>query len=89
MGQTDIRLTQPAEAKIEGIVVQKQTGQPVAGVTLLVTYAGNRPLDGYDPVRVNADGTFTVPALPAGQYSLQLATLRKTDWPTGWRRRCP
>lgn len=82
VGQTDIRLTQPAEAKIEGVVVQKQTGQPVAGVTLLVMYAQNRALDGCDPVRVREDGTFTVPALPAGQYSLQLATLRDglADW---------
>ena len=82
VGQTDIRLTQPTEAKIEGVVIQKQTGQPVAGVTLLVMYAQNRALDGHDPIRVNADGTFTLPALSAGQYSLQLATLRDglADW---------
>ncbi|MBM4027170.1 MAG: redoxin domain-containing protein [Planctomycetes bacterium] len=76
VGQTDVRLTQPAETRIEGNVVQKPTGQPVAGLTLLVTYAGNRLLDGHDPVRVNTDGTFTIPALPGGDYSLQLATPR-------------
>ncbi len=82
VGQTDIRLTQPVEAKIEGVVVQKQTGQPVAGGTLTVTYSGNRTLDGYDPVRVGADGTFSLPALPAGEYALQMATPRgkAADW---------
>ncbi len=79
VGQTDIRLTQPAEAKIEGTVVQKQTGQPVAGITLIVTYAGSQPLDGYEPTDSNTDGTFRLPALPAGQYGLHPRS-KSADW---------
>jgi protocatechuate 3,4-dioxygenase beta subunit len=79
-GQTDIRVTQPAEARLEGVVLQKQTGHAVAGVTLVITYAPNRSIEGYAPVDVSADGTFTMPALPAGQYALQLAT-RKGELP--------
>jgi len=82
VGQTDIRLIQPVEAKIEGSTVQKPTGQPVAGITLVVTYAGGRVLDGYEPVRVSDNGTFALPALPAGDYLLQVAAPRdkSTDW---------
>lgn len=82
VGQPDIRLTQPVEAKIEGSVVQSRTGQPVTGITLAVTYGNNRPLDGYDPIPVKADGTFTMAALPAGQYALQLA--RSSAAPAQW-----
>jgi uncharacterized GH25 family protein len=73
VGQTDIRLTQPVEARIAGVVIQKETGQPVAGAKLAVTYANNRLLDGHEMVRAEPDGTFTVPALPAGEYTLRLA----------------
>jgi uncharacterized GH25 family protein len=82
VGRMDLRLVQPVEAKVEGAVVQKQTGQPVAEVTLVVTYGVNRPLDGFDPVRAKADGTFVVPALPAGAYVLQVAAARgkEVNW---------
>jgi protocatechuate 3,4-dioxygenase beta subunit len=79
-GQTDIRVTQPVEARLQGVVVQKQTGQAVGGITLVMTYAPNRSIEGYAPIDVSADGTFTMPALPAGQYALQLAT-RKGELP--------
>jgi protocatechuate 3,4-dioxygenase beta subunit len=82
VGQTDIRLVQRAEAKIEGAVVQKQTGQPVGGITLVVVRSGNEPLQGYAGVDVGADGTFTMPGLPAGQYALQIAPRKggAVDW---------
>ncbi|MCU0913330.1 MAG: carboxypeptidase regulatory-like domain-containing protein [Planctomycetes bacterium] len=81
-GQTDIRIAQPVEAKIEGVIIQKQTKQPVGGLTLRLIYAGNRPLDGHDAIAVQADGTFAALALPAGQYALQLVTPRNglADW---------
>jgi uncharacterized GH25 family protein len=81
-GQMDIRLTQPVEAKIEGVVVEKQTGQSVGGVTLVVTHAANRPLEGCEPVTIGADGRFTLRALPAGEYALQLGTPlgRPREW---------
>ncbi len=82
VGRMDLRLVLPVEARVEGAVVQKQTGQPVAGVTLVATYGVDRPLDGFDPVRAKADGTFVVPALPAGAYVLQVAAARgkEVDW---------
>ncbi len=82
VGQTDIRLTQPVEARIEGIVTQKNTSQPVPGVKLAVACANNRLLDGHEMVRAESDGTFTVPALPAGEYTLQLAwrSGESPDW---------
>jgi len=81
-GQTEIRLTQPVEAKIEGVIAQKQTGQPVGGLTLRVISAGNRSLDGHDAIESKADGTFAVPALAAGQYTLLLVMPgdRPADW---------
>lgn len=73
VGRTDIRLVQPVESRIEGIVVQKGADTPVGGVGLAVIGADNRPLDGYDQtVQSGPDGSFSISALPAGEYGLQL-----------------
>ena len=81
-GQTDIRITQPTEARIEGIVVDKDSGQPVAEVKLMVRKGRNQRLYGQDVITSRKDGTFSVPALPAGSYLLQFATPREglADW---------
>ncbi|MBP7049452.1 MAG: carboxypeptidase regulatory-like domain-containing protein [Phycisphaerae bacterium] len=75
VGRTDVRIIQPVESRIEGIVVQKGADTPVGGVGLTVTGADNRPLDGYDQtVQSGPDGRFSVSALPAGEYRLQLTS---------------
>jgi uncharacterized GH25 family protein len=82
-GQADIRLTQPEEAKIEGIVVDKNTGKPAGCVKLMVTQDRNPPLYGQESI-VNSkeDGTFSINALCTGRHILQLAAPTKglADW---------
>lgn len=72
VGRTDLHLVQPVESRIEGIVVRKETGTPVPGVALALANADTPSLDGHDQTTESRpDGTFSVPALPAGQYRLQ------------------
>ncbi len=71
-GQADIRLVVPPEAKIEGVVVAKTDGKPVAGVELMA-----RPDQQGLPLLAEriasaADGTFSIGGLAAGSYSVQL-----------------
>ena len=82
-GQADIRLTQPEEAKIEGIVVEKDTGKPAGGVNLMVTQDRNLPLYGQESVvSSKEDGTFSINALSTGRHILQLAAPNQglADW---------
>ena len=82
-GQADIRLTQPEEAKIEGIVVEKDAGKPAGGVKLIVTQDRNPPLYGQESVvSSKEDGTFSINALSTGRHILQLAAPREglADW---------
>jgi protocatechuate 3,4-dioxygenase beta subunit len=81
-GQTDIKLVLPNEARIEGTVKAKDTGEPIAGVNLIVMQQVNRPIPGQGPVSTKKDGTFTVNALPAGSYQVQLVRSRET--PSEW-----
>jgi len=67
-GQTDIKITMPVEAKIEGKVVNKRTGEGVAGVTL-------RVIPHFTPVfferylcTTKEDGTFNIGGLRSGKY---------------------
>ncbi len=71
-GQEGIKLTLPAEASIEGIVVEKAGGKPVAGVTLIAqpTQQGLPFLT--EPVTSAQDGTFFIGGLSADSYTLQL-----------------
>jgi protocatechuate 3,4-dioxygenase beta subunit len=81
-GQTGIKLTQPIEAKIEGMVVEKATGKPVAGIRIMATQGQNRPNFGLEPVVSGEAGTFSINALPAGKHTLQLVSKSNgsADW---------
>ncbi len=81
-GQADIKLVLPIEAKIQGVVVDAQSGNPVAGVKLLALQEQNRPSFGQEPVVSNADGTFTFAGLPAGAQYLTVVPPKEgmTDW---------
>jgi len=75
-GQEDIKIEMPREARIEGIVVQKDSGKSVAGVMLLASAPEQ------EPVTSKEDGTFSINALYSGKYLLRLATTRENlaDW---------
>jgi protocatechuate 3,4-dioxygenase beta subunit len=81
-GQIDIRLIQPVEAKIEGMVIEKATGKPVAGIRIMATQGQNRPNFGFEPAVSGKDGAFSVNALAAGRQIVQLMSKRDglADW---------
>jgi len=81
-GQTDIKLVLPAEARIEGIVVQKSTGKPVGGVQLIARSEQDLGYFRNKPLVSNEDGTFSLNALASDRYTLGLATSRDelADW---------
>ena len=83
-GQTDIELIQPVEAKIEGMVVEKASGKPVAGIQIMVTRGQNQPNFGRKPVVSGEDGTFSVNALEPGKHILMTVTPtgKTADWIT-------
>jgi protocatechuate 3,4-dioxygenase beta subunit len=76
-GQMDIKLTQPIESKIAGIVVEKGANRPVSDVRLITMRDWNRPDFGQEGVVSKADGTFTVDGLTAGRHILQLVMPRE------------
>ncbi len=80
VGQTDIRLTQPMESRIEGQVTSD--GKAVEGIGLMVTNASNRSMAGHKPVISDADGRFTFDALTEGAYVIQIVQPREglSDW---------
>ena len=82
LGQAGIKLALPAEARIQGTVLVKDTGNPVAGTKLMVTTQENRPLFGQQPVVSKDDGTFSIDALAAGNYLVQLVSPQEgpADW---------
>lgn len=68
-GQKDIKLLLPLESRIEGIVVEKETGKPVAGAKVMVTQESSiLPLMGTAPVTSNEGGAFSIDALAAGRH---------------------
>ncbi|HUW19983.1 MAG TPA: carboxypeptidase regulatory-like domain-containing protein [Sedimentisphaerales bacterium] len=71
-GCEDIKIEMPVEAKVEGVVVEKNTGKPVGGVRVMVTRGRNRPNFGQEPVVSTKDGTFRIEGLVAGEHLLQL-----------------
>jgi protocatechuate 3,4-dioxygenase beta subunit len=81
-GQTDIKLVLPLEAKIEGIVVQKSNGKPVGGVKLIARSEQGTGYFRTTPFASNEDGKFTLNALAADRYILQLVQPRQdlVDW---------
>ena len=81
-GQTDIKLVLPVEAKIEGVVVEKNSGKPVGGVS--VRCASGQEL-GYfrpKPLVSKEDGTFRIDALIATNYVVEHIQLSEElpDW---------
>ena len=81
-GQSDIKITQPVEAKIEGVVVEKASGKPVGGVRIMAIRGRNQPSFGSEPVVSKEDGTFDIDALAPGEYLLQVPTAlrEEADW---------
>ena len=81
-GQTDIKLTLPIEARIEGSVVEKASGKPAAGIHIMVLRGRNQPNFGLEPVISGDDGTFSVRALGSGTHIVQIAapTEKLADW---------
>ena len=81
-GETDIKLTMPLQATIEGIVVEKGTDKPAAGVKLIVMRGQNQPNFGMKPVISEDDGTFVFRALTGGEHVVQLVPVREelADW---------
>jgi type II secretory pathway component GspD/PulD (secretin)/beta-lactamase regulating signal transducer with metallopeptidase domain len=75
-GQTDIKITMPIEARIEGKVVNKRTGAGIPGVTL-------RVIPHFTPVfferylcTTKEDGTFNIGGLRSGKYMIRRVVAR-------------
>ncbi|HCO95027.1 MAG TPA: hypothetical protein DIU00_13920 [Phycisphaerales bacterium] len=81
-GQKDIKLVQPVEAKIEGIVVEKSSGKPMAGVEVMVRKEQDLADIRHKPAISNADGAFSINSLAPDRYILELVRPRETqpDW---------
>jgi len=77
-GQKDIKLVLPAEAKIEGRVVEKSTGKPVDSVQ--IRYTNGVEVGYFRPKALTSkeDGTFRIDALAAIQCTLELVQPRET-----------
>ncbi|UCF14897.1 MAG: carboxypeptidase regulatory-like domain-containing protein, partial [Phycisphaerales bacterium] len=56
VGQKNIRVILPEEAKIEGVVLENETGKPVGGIKLVVKDDRNRSAQ--EPFPSKEDGTF-------------------------------
>lgn len=81
-GQTDIEIVMPVEAKIEGTVVEKTSGKPVAGIKMMAV-KGSRPQPFSQEIYISKeDGTFNIDSLPAGVYKIQLVPSSEgtDDW---------
>ena len=81
-GQKDIKLVQPVEAKIEGVVVEKSSGKPMAGVEVMVRKEQDLADIRHKPVISNADGTFSIGSLAPDRYIVELVRPQETqpDW---------
>ena len=77
-GQEDIEITLPAEAKIEGRVIEKATGEPVPGIKLIAFQGEHQPFTGQEPVISQKDGTFTIGGLCPGKQLVRAVT--GEDW---------
>jgi protocatechuate 3,4-dioxygenase beta subunit len=71
-GQSDIKLVQPVEAKIEGTVVDKASGRGVGDVRLMLMSENRIPWLGTESVISKADGTFSFDSLSPGVYILKI-----------------
>ncbi len=67
-GQTDIKITMSIEAKIKGKVVNKKTGEGIAGVTLAVVPHFTSVFFERYLCTTKEDGTFDIGGLRSGKY---------------------
>ncbi|MHC4166380.1 MAG: hypothetical protein ACYSWQ_05440, partial [Planctomycetota bacterium] len=71
-GQSGIRLTLPPEARIEGTAVEAGSGEPVAGVEVVVRRRQESRLFRRKPVAADANGKFSIGALISETYVLEV-----------------
>jgi len=69
IGKTDIRLVLAPEGRVEGKVIDKATGEPVAGVKIKAV-AANNPLTFDEPVISDAQGKFAIGGLTSVGHRL-------------------
>jgi len=67
-GQEGIKLTLPVEARIEGTVVEKAGGKPIAGAQVIAQPVQRGLPSLYEPAASAQDGAFSLGGLPAGDY---------------------
>lgn len=81
-GQAGIKVTLPAEARIEGTVVEKAGGRPVGGIQVVAQPVLRGLPSLHEPVTSAPDGTFNIGALSADDYMLVLlrGTTEVPDW---------
>jgi len=81
-GQKDIKLIQPIEARIDGIVVEKGSSKPMAGVEVMVRKEQDLADIRQKPVVSNTDGTFSINSLAPDRYILELVRPQDAlpDW---------
>ena len=72
-GQDNVKVVLPVEARIEGAVVEKDSGKPAAGVKVMALREQNQLNFGQEPVVSKEDGTFSINALPSGRHIIQLS----------------
>jgi protocatechuate 3,4-dioxygenase beta subunit len=77
-GQEDIEITLPAEARIEGTVVEKATVQPVPNIKLMAYQGEHQPFTGQEPVISGDDGIFTIGGLCPGKHIIR--AVPGEDW---------
>jgi len=70
-GKTDIKITMPAEARIEGKVVDKETGVGIAGATLAVVPHFTGVFFERFLCTSKEDGTFSIGGLRNGKYLIR------------------
>jgi hypothetical protein len=77
--RSDIRIVMRPEAKIEGVIVEKETGKPIAGV--FVVSQGGLPRTAQWAVS-DADGRFTISRLTPGAQRVWLGVVGRglQDW---------
>ncbi|MBN2590960.1 MAG: carboxypeptidase regulatory-like domain-containing protein [Sedimentisphaerales bacterium] len=74
-GKTDIKIVQPAEAILNGVVVEKDTGKPVSGTQVIFALDDEdmiMSLYNLKPAVTGQDGSFVMKSLPAKTFSLKL-----------------
>ena len=67
----DIRIVQPAEARIEGKVIEKDSSKGIGGVRLICSGQNRSGQLGVKPVVSKDDGTFSFEGLEAGTYTIR------------------